>query len=492
MCCLYGKLMAGGFFFLAVLFYFLRGSKWKAHLYPVAISFTSFGLAISSLYGNLPQILGASLSLAIILGKREGFSFQSLALAGAIVLFFFSPDPVHFLSAWLLVDLFLLMGWGSSRSFPGHFLSQGLGILTFMGWEQTKFQPLLLLSASARAGFFPWPRSSFRSRFSFLPMVMAFYLLRDASSPEGLWFWMFALWFALGNGFELTGKESFPQALWGVTISLVLFREWGIVLVLVSFILAALKERLTALWNRGTGLFKWLERGLQSAGEFVEGEGGWLWIGLGFAILFRMLGSELSVVHQRFFWRELFPEGFGLMSASLYILVTESELSLLLALLAQYIAMAFYKTYPFSDNWLIAAKVLLGAMVCFILYLSRWGARWIHPPGGSGHSQKEGSWWLLRLALGVGGGLLAFVTVRRYAFLSPVPEERLVSFWVTLMGLLGTLAPGFVLQRAAGVLTFINGLELAGLVPKPAVWFVHPLVAMVASFLSVYEKAKGR
>ncbi|MCS7286055.1 MAG: hypothetical protein RMK30_09465 [Anaerolineae bacterium] len=490
--CLYGKLMAGGFFFLAVLFYFLRESKWKAYLYPVAISFASVGLAISSLYGNLPQILGASLSLAIILGKREGFGFQSLALAGATVLFFFSPGPVYFLSAWLLVDLFLLVGWGSSRSFPGHFFSQGLGILAFVGWEQTGFQPLLLLSASARAGFFPWPRSSFGSRFSFLPMVMAFYLLKAASSPEGLWFWMFALWFALGNGFELAGKESFPQALWGVTISLVLFREWGIVLVLVAFILAALKESLIALWNRGTGLFQWLEKGLRSAGEFIEGEGGWLWIGLGFAILFRGLGSEWSGVQQRFFWRELFPEGFGLMSASLYILVTESELSLLFALLAQYIAMAFYKTSPFSDNWLIAARVLLGAMVCFILYFSRWGARWIHPPDGSGRSRKEGSWWLLRVALGVGGGFLAFATVRRYAFLSPVPEERLVSFWVTLMGFLGALAPGFVLQKAAGVLTFINGLELAGLVPRPAVWFLHLLVAMVASFLSAYEKAKSR
>lgn len=486
------ELLAGGFFLLAALFYFLRESKQKTLFHPLSIFLASIGVLWSALAGDPFRVLVTTFSLAIVLSKKEDFGFHSLALAGSLFLFF-SPHPINFLSAWLLVDLLLLSGWGVPEGLPGHLFSQGAGILAFMGWKQTGFPPLLFLSAFARAGFFPWPRSSFKSpRLAFLPVVMAFYILKDAVPPGWPWLGILGLWLAFGTGFELPSERGFPQALWGCTVPLVLFGGWGFLILFLAFAVAALREEIAKAWPIGSVLFQWLGKGLRGVSEFIEGEGGWLWVGLLAVILLRGLGLDLREASQGILWRELFPEGVGLMSTSFYILVTESEFSLLFSLLAQYIIRAFHGTPPSPGNWLIAARLSLGAMVCLILYLSRWGARWIRPSAGAVLSRKERDWWLLRVMLGIGGGLLAFLAFNRYPLFSSAPEERLVVFWVLIMGLLATLAPGSVLQRAAGVLTFIAGLELAGLVPEPAVWFVHLAVATAASFLAAYDKARGK
>lgn len=482
------RAMAGGFFLLALLFYLFRKSEW---IYPVALFLALLSVVLAAIAGDFIRALALLLSLAILLRRRKDFGFQTIALAGSLTLFFSSSAPVDLLSAWLLVDLSLLLGWGNIKSLPGHLFSQGAGILAFIGWELTGFSLLLFLSASARAGFFPWPCSPFKPRnLGFLLTIMSFYLLRNTTLPEGYWAWLLGLWFALGSGLALTEKDGFPQALWGFTIFLALFKGWGLGLMVLAFVVAALKEHFERIWNKVLVSLRTAARGLRDASEFIEGEGGWLWVGLAILVLLRGLGSGLEGASQKLFWRELFPEGLGLMSASLYLVVTDSKAAILFSLLAQYILMAFYKTSPLPGNWLIAIKVALGAMVCLLLYLSRWGASWLRSLVSLRSSHKKGSWWLLRLALAVGGGLLAFIAVSRYPLFSPVPEERLVVFWVIAMGFLGTLAPGSVLQRAAGVLTFLNGLELAGFVLKPAIWFAHLIIAMAASFLVAYEKAR--
>ena len=488
----FARAMAGGFFLLALLFYLLKKSERRTHLYIVAAFFALLSVMLIAIMGDFIQALATLASLAILLRKREDFNFQTLTLAGSFVLFFFSSAPVDLLSAWFLADLSLLMGWGDIKSLPGHLFSQGAGILAFIGWVRAGSPLLLFISASARAGFFHWPTSTVRSRsFGFLPIIMSFYLLRNMDFPGGCWAWLIGLWLALGSGFALTKKDGFPQSLWGFTIFLVLFKFWGAGLMVLAFVVAVLKERFEKVWNKVPVFLQTVVRWLRGASEFIEGEGGWLWVGLAILVLLRGLRLGSEEAFQKFLWRELFPEGFGLMSASLYLVITESEAAILFSLLAQYILMAFYKAPPLPGNWLIATRMALGAMVCLFFYLSRWGASWLRPLVGSGVSQKKGSWWLLRLMLGAGGGLLAFIAVSRYTLFSLVPEERLVVFWVIIMGLLGTLSPGSALQRAAGVLTFLNGLELAGFTLKPAIWFAHLIVAMAASFLVAYEKARG-
>ena len=472
----------------------LARGKSKDWSYPAVCLLAFLGLLASAPRASIPQILAASVSLAILLGRKKDFGLYSLALAAAIFTLFFSRDLVSFLSAWLLVDVLLLAGWGEKKSIPGHLLSQSAGILAFVGWEHTRFEPLLFLSAFARAGFFPWPRSYFKSRrLAFLPIAMAFYLLSRASLPGGLWPLAFGLWLALGSGLELGGKEGFPQALWGITISLAFFKVWSIPILIGALAVASLREPFEKAWEKTEAIAPRLREIARNAAEFVEGEGGWLWVGIGFVALLLRLGQQGEGLGlSKIFWRELFPEGLGLLSAALYLLVAESDSAILFSLLAQYIMAAFYKSYPTSESWLILAKATLGAMVCFILYLSRWGAKWLLFPGTASQGRKVESWWPLRLVLGLGGGFLAFGLANRYPLFSPSPEERLIVFWLIIIGLLGTLAPGSVLQKAAGIFTFLNGLELTGLALKPMVWFFHPMIALGASFLSAYERARSR
>jgi len=474
--------------------YSIGKGRYKDCVYPSVCFLAFLGLLASAPRASIPQILAASVSLAILLGKKEDFGFHSLALAVSLFALFFSQGFVSFLSAWLLVDVILLWGWGERKSIPGHLFSQSAGILAFAGWEHTKFEPLLFLSAFARAGFFPWPRSYFKSRrLSFLPIVMAFYLLSRASLPGGLWPLAFGLWLAFGNGVELGRKEGFPQALWGLPLSFAFYKLWSLPILIAALTVASLGELIEKAWKKVEGIVSSLRKIAWNATEFLEGEGGWLWVGIGFVALLLRLGQQGEGLGlPKIFWRELFPEGFGLLSAAFYLLIAESDSAILFSLLAQYIMAAFYKSHPTSESLLILAKVALGAMVCFILYLSRWGAKWLHSPGTSSQGRKVESWWLLRLALGLGGALLAFALVNRYPLFSPSPEERLIVFWLITIGLLGTLAPGSVLQRTAGILTFLNGLELTGLILKPMAWFIHPMIALGASFLSAYERARSR
>jgi hypothetical protein len=470
-----------------------RGER-KDWVYPTVCLLAFVGLLVTAPRASIAQVLAAAVSLAIVLGKKEDFGLHSLALAASLFILFFSRSFVSFLSAWLLVDAILLWGWGDRGSIPGHLFSQSAGILAFLGWEHTKLEPLLFLSAFARAGFFPWPRSYLKSRrLAFLPVVLAFYLLSRASLPGSLWLLAFGLWLAFGSGVELGKKEGFPQALWGITLSFAFYKLWSLPILIGALAVASLREPIERAWKKAEVIVPSLRKIAWNAAEFLEGEGGWLWVGIGFAALLLRLGQQGEGLGlSKIFWRELFPEGLGLLSAALYLLVAESDSAILFSLLAQYIMAAFYKSYPTSGNWLILAKVALGAMVCFILYLSRWGAKWLLTPGTASQGKKAESWWLLRLVLGLGGGFLAFALANRYPLFSPSPEERLIVFWLVIIGLLGTLAPGSVLQRAAGILTFLNGLELTGLILKPMAWFIHPMIALGAAFLSAYERAGGR
>mgnify|MGYP000042699899 CR=1 FL=1 len=472
----------------------LARGKYKDWVYPAVCLLAFLGLLVSASRASIAQILAASVSLAILLGKRKDFGFYTLALAAAIFTLFFSRDPASFLSAWLLVDVLLLAGGGEKKSIPGHLLSQGAGILAFVGWEYTKAMPLLFLSAFARAGFFPWPRSCLKPRrLAFFPIIIAFYLLNVASLPGGLWPLAFGLWLALGSGIELGKKDGFPQALWGITLSFAFYKLWSIPILIGALAVASLRKLFEGAWEKVEGTVPLLRKIAWNAAEFVEGESGWLWVGIGFLALLLRLGQRGGGLGlSKIFWRELFPEGLGLMSAALYLLVAESDSAILFSLLAQYIIAAFYKSSPSLGSWLVAAKATLGAMVCLILYLSRWGAKWLSPRVATGQDKGGGSWWLLRLALGLGGAFLAFALANRYPLFSPSLEERLVVYWLIIIGLLGALAPGSVLQKAAGILTFLNGLELTGLILKPLAWFIHPMIALGASFLSAYERARSR
>ena len=476
--------------------------------------------------GELLSFLLAAIPLLAWLGEgiyRKRVMLPShFALAGAGVLFLFSPDVISLLSAWLLIDLLLTFEEGRER-LSTYLLTSGAGLSSFLAawitYPSISSKVLLILAASIRAGFFPWPGrvpEALGSRL--LPLVTALHLLR--SYNPGLPGWItevLTIWLAIGLlrhiiCFAFGGGEwgQLPPCLWGYGVLASIY-GWKVCSLALLFSLLAgagmwrFRVRLRSLVKllpikaikrpASVSLDDELASLINRFGDFWEGETGWMWILLGGILyLFNLKGisppGKLELL-----WHRLFPMGLGMMASSFLLILTEVESVLLFTLLAQYIMAAFNLTNTSSYFLPVLIRIITGAWVCILLYLSKWGARWLRP----GRTQKASSSsfldWLLRAILGMGAGFLAYVITFRWRLSNLPLESQFIILWLILLGLFNALTPGRTIRRIAGILTLLTGfdtfyaLSIPGFSGLALFGTIQIMVALAATFLVAYEKA---
>ena len=397
---------------------------------------------------------------------------RHLALAGTAALFLFALDGPSVAEAWLLADLILALSADRGSSDPVGFLAaSGVGILAWLGAFATP-RPvagaLTALAVSVRARIIPWPgvpATSFGDA-AFGPLL-GLVLLRRGVPPQGLLRWPLYLW--LVGGLVLYALDAFlGTEMYSAPVSRLAGRAWW--------------------W-----LSSRFKRAVVEAGEGWEGEALWVWAAL--AVILLVFGLHSGAVSRRpsLLWGELFPTGLGLMGSSFFLLVASERGTLLFGLLAQYLMAALYPL-DFSESLpLLLARVLLGVWICLLLYLSRWGARWLNP-----HEKifaRGKNYWPLRLAAGVAGGILAYKATGWWDIPALTLEEEFVVTWMAVLGVLNAAFPGSVLRRTTGALTVLTAVELVNawgrgnLRISLILGLVQLAVAFAGAFLAAYEGA---
>jgi uncharacterized MnhB-related membrane protein len=155
----------------------------------------------------------------------------------------------------------------------------------------------------------------------------------------------------------------------------------------------------------------------------------------------------------------------GLVVTAGFIIVIRDWRVSLAALLAQYLLVGLLLTRLILPE-VAMVKVLIGALICPILYLTARRVRWGRQKSNDGPSPSPTGRevfpvsWPFRLLAVVLIGLVVSSLLNRW----PLPEvPRDISFacyWLALMGLLALSLTAEPLKAGLGLLTFMAGFEL--------------------------------
>ena len=198
----------------------------------------------------------------------------------------------------------------------------------------------------------------------------------------------------------------------------------------------------------------------------------------------------------QFITRELAVLGL-FVTGGLMVLVRDWRASLL-ALLAQYLLAGLILSRLISPE-IALIKVLVGALICPMLYLAARQAGWqlnggnAMPPSKNERRQDEGfpagrAFRLLAVTLMV---LLAATLSRTYPLPNVSSATGLGSYWLILVGLLIMMLTGEPLKAGQGLLTVVIGFELLYTTLERSltmIWLlavVNLLLALAVAYLAV-------
>jgi hypothetical protein len=173
----------------------------------------------------------------------------------------------------------------------------------------------------------------------------------------------------------------------------------------------------------------------------------------------------LSEVIVRLSFLKASPAIAGLVvTASLIIVVRDWRVSLA-ALLAQYLLVGFLLTRLIIPE-VATVKILVGALICSILYLTARRVRWGRQRSKDEVSTLPTAWEVFpvglpfRLLAVVLTGLVASSLLNSYP-LPEVPRDiGFACYWLALMGLLAMILTAEPLKAGLGLLTFMASFEL--------------------------------
>lgn len=185
-----------------------------------------------------------------------------------------------------------------------------------------------------------------------------------------------------------------------------------------------------------------------------------------------------------------------LLAGSVMVLVRDWRASLL-ALLTQYLLAGFVLTRLVLPE-LALIKVLVGALVCPMLYLAARQAGWRIQPGKLVRVAENGifpggpAFRLLAVTLMT---VLAVALNRTFPLPVVPPDVGLASYWLMLHGLLILMLTEEPLKAGQGLLMAIIGFELLYTLIEPSlalVWFwaaINLLVTLAIAYLAVARAA---
>lgn len=190
-----------------------------------------------------------------------------------------------------------------------------------------------------------------------------------------------------------------------------------------------------------------------------------------------------------------------LITAALLVVLVNWRL-LILVLGAQYIlaGLLLSRAVPIE---LAMVKVLVGIMICPVLYITARRARWGHLEDDELEDEKKSRWaWLIapglpmRLIIAVTGLVLSLSLALRNPL--PITSELLVSrdltigaFALLLLGLLNMALHENPLKVGLGLLSLLSGFELFYTVIEPTLTLVgligltNLIIALAISYLTV-------